>query len=94
MFWGEDFNGFMQKSPYPLFKFPQKLVKICFGRRHGLALTTSGVVYSWGDGTFDELASLSIISSSSAAYLDNRSQVSNSLQDIPKKSVPLPIDFF
>ena len=94
MFWGEDFNGFMQKTPFPLFKFPEKLVKICFGRRHGLALTASGVVYSWGDGTFDELASSSIILPSSATYLDNRSQASASLKNIPKKSVPLTIDFF
>lgn len=56
--WGEEFNGFNQKTPKLHFHFPAPLTRLAFGRCHGLALTTQGSVYSWGDGTFDEIASV------------------------------------
>ncbi len=54
--WGEEFNGFNQKTPKLLYRFAAPLKRLTFGRCHGLALTENGKVYSWGDGTFDELA--------------------------------------
>lgn len=60
---GEDFSGFHVKSPKKFYKFPHRLLKISFGRGHGLALSCRGEVFSWGDDTFYEVGS-SIISNS------------------------------
>ncbi len=50
--WGEDFAHFHLKSLKHFFRFPPDLAKLAFGRGHGLALTRSGHVFSWGNGTF------------------------------------------
>jgi len=55
--WGEDFRGLRQRKPKHFYSFLTDIKQISFGVKHGLALTTSGKLFAWGDGTYGELGS-------------------------------------
>ena len=55
-YWGDDFDGFRERTPEKKDIFKYKIADISFGFRHAVVLLENGDVYTWGDGTYGEIS--------------------------------------
>jgi len=92
--WGEDFRGLRQRKPKHFYSFLTDIKQISFGVKHGLALTTSGKLFAWGDGTYGELGSEErmIIKPSPIPFFEDNEVLVKSISTGARHSLALDFD--